>query len=93
MVTVAADEGHPHTELTVDKLKHIGLMQSEQMVFVSVTVGQSGMGITLLTWPVEIGVSLIPVWVEMGVALIEVTVGTGSRRLALILEAVPYEDA
>jgi len=41
VVTVAAVAGHPQTELTVDKLKHIGLIQSEQIVSVSVTVGQA----------------------------------------------------
>jgi hypothetical protein len=42
VVTVAAVAGHPQTELTVDTLRHIGLMQSEQIVFVLVTVGQAG---------------------------------------------------
>ena len=59
MVTVAAVAGHPHTELTVDKLKHIGLIQSEQIVSVSVTVGQTVMGLGVLAVIVEMGVIFV----------------------------------
>jgi hypothetical protein len=47
VVTVAGDSGHPHTELTVSNLKHIGLIQSEQIVAVSVTVGHLGFLVTV----------------------------------------------
>lgn len=59
MVTVAAVSGHPHTELTVDRLKHIGLIQSEQIVSVSVTVGQTVMGLRVLAVIVEMGVIFV----------------------------------